>query len=152
MPGVASKAPPSYGNIGTGQNRRCQPFGSAIYIGVSSLNHDCHVCVGLKEKFGTCEYMHQANPSRCTCWMTAKPKVKKNIQTVLKTDSTDRARLRYWRQWSRTTGVELGLTVLPASTSTLSFAGEMSAQQTSLPVAAVAEPAETETPRRGSQP
>lgn len=60
---------------------------------------------------------------------------KRNVQTVLVTASTERARLRYWRQWSITEGVRLGLTVLPDSTSHLSLAVEMSAQQTTLDVA-----------------
>lgn len=77
-----------------------------------NVQHDCVVCVSLIERFGTCEYMHQANPSRCTCWMTVS-RVKTNVQTVLQTASTDRSRLRYWRQWMLTEGIRLGLTVEP---------------------------------------
>lgn len=115
--------------------------------GVIGLLHDCAVCVSLIEEFGTCEYMHEANPSRCTCFLTA-PRKRTNEQTVLQTASTDAARLRYWRHWSVTEGIRLGLTVLPDSTSTLSLAVEMSAAtQTTLDVAALAvQPAEIKSP------
>jgi len=78
------------------------------------LKHDCVVCVKLVELFGTCEYMHQANPSRCTCERPA-PKWSRNVQGVLQTASTDRVRLRYWREWARTTGIEMGLMVEPGT-------------------------------------
>ena len=60
--------------------------------------HDCQVCVGLVEKFGTCEYMHQANPSACRCKLYKK-KETKNVQTILRTGSEDMTRYRYWRSW-----------------------------------------------------
>lgn len=59
------------------------------------MMHDCVVCRRLIAKFGTCEYMHQAAPERCTCWMTA-PCRRENVQSVLQTESTDWSRYRYW--------------------------------------------------------
>ena len=80
--------------------------------GLEHLKHDCVVCQSLIEEFGTCEYMHQANPGVCTCRFTA-PKVKKSVQTLLETESTVRTRVRYWMNWSRTEGRRLGLTCEP---------------------------------------
>jgi hypothetical protein len=134
------------GSIGIEQKVRCQISGYVMItggIGLSTevdLEHDCAVCLSLVDKFGTCEYMHQANPSRCTCWMS-QPKVRKNVQTVLQTNTTDGARLRYWREWAKTEGIKLGL-IVPPTEPPLSFAVEMSAQQTSLDVAPSAEPGE----------
>ena len=68
--------------------------------GVDNVNHDCPTCVRLIEKFGTCEYMHQANAVMCTCKLYQK-KQSRNEQQVLQTDSTQGARLRYWRDWLR---------------------------------------------------
>lgn len=136
------------GSIGIEVRIRCQISGYVMNtggIGLSAeheLKHDCAVCQNLIGRFGTCEYMHQANPSRCTCWMS-QPKVRKNVQSVLKTNSTEGARLRYWREWAKSEGIKLGLIVPPTEPS-LSFAVEMSAQQTSLDVASVAEPDETQ--------
>ena len=64
------------------------------------IEHDCVACEGLIQKFGTCEYMHQANPSRCTCKFTAL-RSRENVQSVLQSESTDRARIRYWMKWLR---------------------------------------------------
>lgn len=114
-PSVADVGQRLFGSIGIEVKLRCLMFGyvmNTAVIGMHNVQHDCVVCVSLIERFGTCEYMHQANPSRCTCWMSA-PRVKTNVQTVLQTASTDRARLRYWRQWSLTEGIRLGLTVEP---------------------------------------
>jgi hypothetical protein len=114
-PFVAEEDKQWFGNTGIEVKVRCRMFGFVMNTGgtgMHNVQHDCVVCVSLQERFGTCEYMHQANPSRCTCWMTA-PRVKTNVQSVLQTASTDRARLRYWRQWSLTEGIKLGLTVLP---------------------------------------
>ena len=77
-----------------------------------TLKHDCSVCASLIEEFGTCEYMHQANPGVCTCRFTA-PKVKVSRQTLLETESTVRTRVRFWMEWSRTEGRRLGLTCEP---------------------------------------
>lgn len=148
MQSVAALEELSSGSIGIEVKVRCQISGYVMItggIGLSAkpeLLHDCAVCVFLQEKFGTCEYMHQANPSRCTCWMT-QPKVKRNVQSVLQTKSTDRERLRYWRHWAKTEGIKLGLMVPPEQPN-LSFAVEMSAQQTTLDEASVAEPDETQ--------
>lgn len=65
------------------------------------------------------------------------------MQSVLQTSSTDGARLRYWREWAKTEGIKLGL-IVPPTEPPLSSAVEMSAQQTSLDVASVAEPDETQ--------
>lgn len=65
------------------------------------------------------------------------------MQSVLQTSSTDGARLRYWREWAKTEGIKLGL-IVPPTQPHLSFAVEMSAQQTSLDVAPLAEPGETQ--------
>lgn len=114
-PFVADVGQRLFGNIGIEVKLRCQMCGFVMNTGGTGLDnvkHDCVVCESLKERFGTCEYMHQANPSRCTCWMST-PRVKTNVQTVLQTASTDRARLRYWRQWSLTEGIKMGLTVEP---------------------------------------
>lgn len=95
----------------------CQTCGFVIptgVIGLDHLMHDCVVCVGLVEQFGTCEYMHQANPGACTCRYT-RPRVKTSVQTVLETQSTVRTRVRYWMNWSRTEGRRLGLTVEPST-------------------------------------
>lgn len=56
--------------------------------------------------------MHDAAPSRCTC-STLLYRERLNVQTVLQTKSTVRTRLRYWRQWARTTGIEEGWMVAP---------------------------------------
>lgn len=45
--------------------------------------HDCPSCVMLQEKFGTCEYMHEANPGKCTCAIEEKPKRKQHVQLNL---------------------------------------------------------------------
>lgn len=74
------------------------------------IDHDCSVCTSLMDKFGTCEYMHQANPNACRCRYWVK-REKSSRQTVLPTLGADRARVRYWLQWSLTEGVKLGLTV-----------------------------------------
>lgn len=71
------------------------------------------------------------------------PKVVKNVQSVLQTKSTDGARLRYWREWAKTEGIKLGL-IVPPEQPNLSFAVEMSAQQTTLDEASVAEPDEVQ--------
>lgn len=34
-------------------------------------------------------------------------------QDVLRSESTDRTRIRYWMRWSRTEGIRLGLTTEP---------------------------------------
>jgi len=60
--------------------------------------HDCHVCVGLIERFGTCEYMHEANPSKCLCKLYKKKDLK-STQSTLKTSSEDMTRYRYWKAW-----------------------------------------------------
>jgi hypothetical protein len=101
-----------FGSIGIGLLAQCRSCGSVMNIGgiLLQINHDCHVCSSLIEEFGTCEYMHQANPSKCVCRFTVKPE-KKSVQTVLETASTLRTRLAYWRHWSLTEGVKLGLTV-----------------------------------------
>lgn len=102
----------SYGSIGIELLALCLSCGSVMNIGVILLqiNHDCHVCSSLIEEFGTCEYMHQANPGVCRCRFTGRPE-KRSVQTVLDTESTLRVRLAYWRHWSLTEGVKLGLTV-----------------------------------------
>lgn len=74
------------------------------------LPHDCHVCVKLREKFGTCEYMHQANPGQCSCSYTRETE-KRSEQSVLQTESTVRVRLAFWRRWAETEGVKMGLMV-----------------------------------------
>lgn len=136
-----------FGFIGIELKIRCRMSGYVMItggIGLATefeLKHDCSVCLSLQDKFGTCEYMHQVNPSRCTC-VLFKTKAKKNVQSVLQTNSTEGARLRYWRQWMKTEGIRLGLMV-PPEQPLLSPADEMSAQQTSLVVASTAEPDET---------
>ena len=77
-----------------------------------TLMHDCRVCLSLIDEFGTCEYMHQANPGVCTCRFTA-PVEKQSRQTVLETESSVRTRVRFWMEWSRTEGRRLGLTCEP---------------------------------------
>ncbi len=103
------------GNTGIGRSNLCQMFGFVMSIGVTGLEHlkhDCVVCQSLFEEFGTCEYMHQANPGACTCRFTAPPR-KQSVQTLLETESTIRTRVRYWMNWSRTEGRRLGLTCEP---------------------------------------
>ena len=113
---------------------------------MSEIAHDCHVCVSLLEEFGTCEYMHEANPTKCTCWMTSR-RQKTNVQSTLGIGGTDRERLRYWRQWSLTEGIRLGLTVHTENPAPLSSAEQMSAKQTSLLEAPVAvQPGEIKSP------
>ena len=115
-PSVAEEDKLLFGNTGIEARCRCRKYGSVIYTEVNgmSLGHDCVVCVGLLERFGTCEYMHQANPGACTCRFTA-PREKRNVQTVLQTSSTVRTRYRYWMNWSRTEGRRLGQTVEPSA-------------------------------------
>ena len=105
------------GNTGIEVNYPCQRYGFVTTIGVIGLDlkhlkHDCSVCASLIEEFGTCEYMHQANPGVCTCRFTA-PRVKVSRQTLLETESTVRTRVRFWMEWSRTEGRRLGLTCEP---------------------------------------
>jgi hypothetical protein len=107
----------SYGSTGIEALLPCQKCGSVIHIeviGLVQLGHDCCVCLSLQERFGTCEYMHQANPGACTCRLFV-PKQKTSVQTVLQTESTDRSRYVYWMKWSRTEGRKLGLTVEPSA-------------------------------------
>ena len=112
VPFVVSVEWLSYGSIGTEVRDLCPICGFVIFIEVSSLNldHDCAVCTSLIERFGTCEYMHQANPGVCRCRFWAK-REKTSRQTVLPTPGADRARVRYWLKWSLNEGVKLGLTV-----------------------------------------
>ena len=115
-PSVAEEDKQLCGNTGIEARHPCQRYGSVTTIGVIGLQlklkHDCPVCLSLIDEFGTCEYMHQANPGVCTCRFTA-PKVKVSRQTVLETESTVRTRVRFWMEWSRTEGRRLGLTCEP---------------------------------------
>jgi hypothetical protein len=116
-PSVAEEDKQLCGNTGTEVVSPCQRYGSVTTIGViglepKHLKHDCSVCLSLIDEFGTCEYMHQANPRVCTCRFTA-PVVKQSRQTVLETESTVRTRVRFWMEWSRTEGRRLGLTCEP---------------------------------------
>jgi hypothetical protein len=94
-PFVADEDKLLFGNIGIEVKVRCRMFGSVMNTGGPGMLHDCLTCVRLIEKFGTCEYMHQAAPERCKCWMTA-PRQRTNEQSVLQTESTARVRIRYW--------------------------------------------------------
>ena len=116
-PSVAEEERQLCGNTGIEVRNPCQRYGSVTTIGViglepKHLKHDCRVCLSLIDEFGTCEYMHQANPGVCTCRFTA-PVVKQSRQTVLETESTVRTRVRFWMEWSRTEGRRLGLTCEP---------------------------------------
>jgi hypothetical protein len=69
----------------------------------------------MQNMHGTCEYV--AKTERCTCDrllnMEQLGRRTKNVQSTLKTESTDRVRLRYWIRWARTTGIEEGWMVEP---------------------------------------
>lgn len=75
----------------------------------------CDACLRMQEMHGTCVYVAQT--VRCTCdqkrSMAQLGKRKRNTQSTLITESTDRVRLAYWRQWMRTTGIEEGWMVVP---------------------------------------
>ena len=116
-PSVAEEEQLLCGNTGIEVISPCPRYGSATSIGVIGLEpkylkHDCSVCLSLIDEFGTCEYMHQANPGVCTCRFSV-PKVKQSRQTLLETPSMIRTRVRFWMEWSRTEGRRLGLTCEP---------------------------------------
>lgn len=75
----------------------------------------CDACLRMQKMHGTCVYVAQT--VRCTCAqkrsMAQLGKRKRNIQSTLATESTDRVRLAYWRRWARTTGIEEGWMVPP---------------------------------------
>ena len=75
----------------------------------------CDACLRMQEMHGTCVYVSKTH--RCTCdqkrSMAMLGKRKRNRQTTLNTQSTDRVRLAYWRQWARTTGIKEGWMVEP---------------------------------------
>jgi hypothetical protein len=75
----------------------------------------CPACIRMQNMHGTCEYV--AKTERCTCDrllnMEQLGRRTKNVQTFLKTDSTDRVRLAYWRRWMNDEGIKAGLMVEP---------------------------------------
>jgi hypothetical protein len=53
----------------------------------------CETCKRLLEVHGTCEYVL---PWYCSCILFELGTRKRNTQSLLKTSSTDRTRVRYW--------------------------------------------------------
>lgn len=64
---------------------------------------DCPACVSMQEMYGTCEYVAQT--IRCTCNVIAYRKNlgkrRRSTQTFLQTETTERARFRYWMKRMR---------------------------------------------------
>jgi hypothetical protein len=59
---------------------------------------DCDNCVAMQELYGTCEYVAQTERCECDLILLRKQlgRRKKNEQSLLQTESTDRVRYRYW--------------------------------------------------------
>lgn len=86
----------------------------------------CDACVRMQEIHGTCEYVAQTE--RCTCdqkrAMEELGNRTKNVQNTLKTSSTDRVRLAYWRRWMKAEGIEQGWMLQPTAPNLLKTGGE----------------------------
>lgn len=59
---------------------------------------DCPACIRVRAKHGSCESIASWH-CRCDARRTLIDKKTTNDQSVLRTGSTDRVRLAYWREW-----------------------------------------------------
>ena len=65
---------------------------------------DCDACLRMQDMYGTCEYIGETERCTCSVKRTQQRLLERKTefkQAVLKSESTDRVRVRYWMRYMR---------------------------------------------------